>query len=151
LTVTVRVFCARCTAAIDVSARALAGPVRAVCPSCGHDQELRPDEDLRAGRPPRACASCGEDRFYRRKRFPRRLGLFIVLAAAVLTFTSLVPPSLSFLPLIAASLVDLLLYLVLPWKAVCYVCEAEYTGPVGEDVAPFDLHVATEARKRARR
>jgi hypothetical protein len=41
---------------------------------------------------------------------------------------------------------------VLPWKQVCYVCEAEYSGKVREGLGPFDLETATEhARLRKRK
>ncbi len=101
--------------------------------------------------PPRACVYCGQDLFHLRKQFPRRLGMAIVLVASALTFSSLVPPSLFFLPLIVASLIDLGLYLVLPWKQVCYVCDTEYSGAVREGLEPYDLHVATDAQKLRRR
>ena len=147
-----RVYCEGCEGAIDLDHRSFAAAcVVARCPECAREHALAPDAELILGRPPRLCAGCGHDHFHVRKRFPRRVGLAIVLAASLLTFAPFVPPQLFFLPLIGAALLDWALYLVLPWKMVCYVCDAEYAGAVREGLGPFDLGVASDCQRLRRR
>jgi hypothetical protein len=118
------------------------------CPDCARVYELAPTPAVLAGGPVDRCALCGYEHLHLRKDFPRTLGLAIVGVAAVLTFTDVCPPGFFWVPLVVASLIDLALYQVIPWKVVCYVCEAEYRGAkYGEELKPFDLHDATEARR----
>ena len=135
-------WCKDCDAALETGAEPWA-PRR--CPECSRTYELDPSPLLREGRSVDRCALCGYAHLHIRKDFPRQLGLAIVLVAAVLTFTPICPPGFFFLPLIVASAIDLLLYQVIPWKVVCYVCDAEYRGarPLPDQVA-FDLATATE-------
>jgi hypothetical protein len=113
--------------------------------ACGKVYELKPSAALRRGEPVDACAVCGYAHLHLRKDFPRQLGLAIVGVAAILCFTPITPPGFFWLPLVVASVIDLLLYQVIPWKVVCYVCSAEYAGQAPRPgLAPFDLHEATE-------
>ena len=58
------------------------------------------------------------------------------------------PGHIFFLPLILASLLDLALFQVLPWKLSCYVCSTEYYGiPPRDDQGPWDLELGTEYRR----
>jgi hypothetical protein len=118
------------------------------CPDCGRVYELAPSPGVRAGGPVDSCALCGYEHLHLRKDFPRELGLGIVALAAVLTFTSICPPGFFWLPLVIASVIDLLLYQVIPWKVVCYVCDAEYRGAkFGPELKAYDLHTATECAR----
>lgn len=118
------------------------------CDECKRVYELHPTPAVLAGGPVDRCAVCGYEHLHVRKDFPRQLGIAIVAVAAVLTFTNVCPPGFFWLPLVIASVIDLLLYQVIPWKVVCYVCDAEYRGAkLGEGLAPYDLHVATECAR----
>jgi uncharacterized protein (DUF983 family) len=120
------------------------------CPECKLAYDLTPSEGMRQGGPVDRCAVCGYEHLHVRKDFPRTLGLAIVGIAAVLTFTPVVPRELFFLPLVFASVIDLALYQLIPWKVVCYVCETEYRGTKPQaSLKAFDLAEATE-RKRLR-
>lgn len=114
--------------------------------SCGESVRVEPTAGLLSGEEVDRCAVCGYDHLHRRKNFPRRLGIAIVTVAAVATFW--VPPRFFFMPLVTASIIDALLYFVVPWKVVCYVCHTEYRGiPPREDQAPYDLEKATEYQR----
>lgn len=135
-------WCRDCDAKLE---GAPPGPL--TCPECQKAMSTFWSDSLARGKPDR-CVLCGYEHFHRRKDFPRRLGLAIVLVAAILCFTRISPPGLFFLPLIIASLLDLLLYQVIPWKTVCYVCDTEYRRiPPDPALAPFDLATATECRR----
>lgn len=135
-------YCKDCDARLEGEPWA---PLR--CPDCQKEYPLAPTDALKAGKVDR-CAVCGYEHFHIRKEFPRQIGLLIVLVAAALCFTHIFPPGLFFMPLIIASAIDLLLYLVLPWKVVCYVCEAEYKGvPIDPSLKPYELEVATEHKR----
>jgi hypothetical protein len=138
-------YCKGCALELDATGADWA-PLR--CGQCSRVYELAPNETLRAGGAVDRCCVCGYEHLHIRKDFPRRLGLAIVLVAAVLCFTKITPPGWFFLPLVVASVVDLLLYQVIPWKVVCYVCETEYrrTKPL-PGLQPFDLAVATECKR----
>lgn len=123
----------------------LPGPLR--CPDCQTEYPLRASEKLAQGELD-VCALCGYSHFHLKKDFPRQIGMAIVLIAAALCFTNIFPPGFFYMPLIIASVIDLLLYLVLPWKVVCYVCEAEYKGAkVGPELRAYDLETATECKR----
>jgi len=118
------------------------------CPECHRVYDLSPTPSVLAGGPIDRCALCGYDHLHLRKDFPRQLGLAIVAVAAVLTFTNICPPGFFWLPLVIASAIDLALYQVIPWKVVCYVCDAEYRGArYGPELAAYDLHTATECAR----
>jgi hypothetical protein len=112
---------------------------------CGHVTNIFSDID-RSGPHINSCAVCGYEHFHLRKDFPRRIGLAIVTLAAISMWW--MPGKIFFLPLILASLVDLALFQILPWKVVCYVCSSEYLGYEPEvHQKPFDLEHATEYRR----
>jgi hypothetical protein len=138
-------YCKDCDARLEGD---LASP-ELRCPGCSKSYRLEPTEAIKQGTKVDRCALCGYERFHLRKEFPRRLGLAIVLGAAVLCFVpNLFPPGLFFMPLIIASVVDLGLYQVLPWKTVCYVCETEYRGVTPDPAhGPYDLETATECKR----
>ena len=118
------------------------------CPECKLDYPLTPSDGMRQGGAVDRCAVCGHEHLHVRKDFPRTLGLAIVGIAGLLTFTPIVPRELFFLPLVAASVIDLALYQLIPWKVVCYVCEAEYRGArPAPELKAFDLARATEMKR----
>ena len=136
-------YCKECDAALE--GPLWQGPLR--CPDCNKEFPLQATPSVQEDRVER-CALCGYEHFHLRKDFPRQIGLLIVLVAAALCFTHIFPPGLFFLPLIIASAIDLLLYLVLPWKVVCYVCDSEYKGAKLDPAwKAYDLETATECRR----
>jgi hypothetical protein len=87
------------------------------------------------------CLACGHPELYTRRDFPRRLGLAIVILAAVLA------PFTYYLSLLAAALVDALLYRFGRTVVVCYCCEAVHAGFVPRPRHPrYDLGVAERLR-----
>lgn len=69
-----------------------------------------------------ACIGCSHPELYTQKDFPRRIGIAVVVVAAVLA------PSTSYLSLAAAALIDAALYRFAPNVVVCYVCATEHRG-----------------------
>ena len=68
------------------------------------------------------CLYCGHAELHTRKRFPRALGISIVVVAAVLA------PFTSYLSLLAATGLDLLVYATAPDEVVCYACDTIHRG-----------------------
>jgi len=93
--------------------------------------QMPPKTDL----PP--CPDCGCRHYYREKRFPRKIGISIIVLAAILSFWTY------HLSLIAAALIDALIYKLVPTQLTCYRCRKVYPDwPVPDVVKPFDRHVA---------
>lgn len=68
-----------------------------------------------------ACRSCGHPELFTSKDFPRALGVTIVVAAA-----ALVPFTPYYSSLLAAAVLDALLYHTAPDMVTCYVCKAQH-------------------------
>jgi hypothetical protein len=97
-----------------------------------------------------ACPSCGCRDLFVRKDFPQKLGLGLVVVAGV-TFLLLAAYRGTFYlgvwVLVAAALVDGLLYLMVGKVTVCYRCRAEMRGvPPNPEHRPFELAVAEKYR-----
>ncbi|MDF1667154.1 MAG: hypothetical protein P1V97_35750 [Planctomycetota bacterium] len=131
------IFCREC------DLRHIMEEAAVVC-ECGHETKIL--NDPATGPEVKVCAICGYEHLHLRKEFPRPLGMAIVVVAAISMWW--MPGKIFWLPLIIASLIDMALYHVLPWKVVCYVCSSEYSGyqPTDEQ-APYDLETATEHQK----
>ena len=117
------------------------------CPSCGRALETEPGGRVACARCgaeaslPAAdgaiegCLACGCDELYRHRDFNQKLGLLLIAAGAALALLLT-----SFLPMIAAALLDLVLYLLLPDVAICYRCKAHHRGFDGiAGLKKFDL------------
>lgn len=88
------------------------------------------------------CEKCGHTELYRRKDFPRVLGIGIIVLAAVLVFWTE-----TYWPLAGAALIDLALYGLLPEVIVCYACAHEHRKQRFEPRPPiFDIAVADRHR-----
>lgn len=98
-----------------------------------------------------ACEKCANTELYRRKDFPRAIGIAVIVVAAILVFWTE-----TYWPLAAAALVDLLLFGLLPEVVVCYRCGAEHRGvrfeprPAIFDIAVADRHKFGAAYKGPR-
>lgn len=87
------------------------------------------------------CRACAHPELYSRKDFPRALGIGIVAVAAVLA------PFTHYLSLVAAALLDAVLYWAIPEVVVCYVCESEHRGFARHPRHPrFDREIAERLR-----
>lgn len=120
------------------------GVTTATCPHCGATRDLAPDAlvdgDLRR------CVWCQCPELYRQRDFHQTLGCGIMAVAAVV---SLVVNATTdswwwLVPLAVGAGIDAVLYRLLPDRAGCYVCHAEYRNVPNLDAIPrYDLHAAT--------
>ncbi len=107
---------------------------------------------LRGGTCLSACPNCGCRDLFIRKDFPQKLGLAIVVVAAV-TFLVLAASRQKFylgvIVLIVAMLIDAALYWFVPRITVCYKCRREFRDvPVNPEHAGFELAVGEKYRQR---
>lgn len=98
-----------------------------------------------------ACPECGCGDLFTRKGFPQKLGLSIVIIAAI-TFLVLASSRQHFflgvMVLIFAAIIDAALYLFIPKLTCCYRCRAEFRHvPVDPNHVGFDLATAEKYRK----
>jgi hypothetical protein len=97
-----------------------------------------------------ACPNCGCTDLFIRKDFPQKLGLAIVIIAA-LTFLVLASrPRWFYLGaavLVAAVVIDALAYLLVGRVTVCYRCRTEFRNiPVNPQHGGFELATAEKYR-----
>lgn len=80
------------------------------------------------------CPICKFNDFWIDKKFPKKIGLALVIIAAILVpFTW----GLSFIILF---LLDIILWISLEWRMNCYKCGSEFIGFIkNEKTKPFDL------------
>jgi len=91
----------------------------------------------------RRCLRCGLERLYVQKDFNKKVGLGVFVLAALLSV-----PTWG-LSLLAATLVDLALYLLLGDVALCYGCGTQHRGFLRNPAhGPYDLHVAESVERR---
>jgi hypothetical protein len=98
------------------------------------------------------CPNCGCKDLFVRKDFPQKLGLSIVIVAAI-AFLSLASSRQHFylgaLVLIAAAVLDAALYWFVPKITVCYRCRAEFRDvPINPDHEGYELAVGEKYRRR---
>jgi hypothetical protein len=96
------------------------------------------------------CPQCGCRDLFVRKDFPQKIGLAIV-ALAALVFLILAAWRSSFYlglgVLIVATLIDAILYFVVPKMTVCYRCRAEFRdAPINPKHAGFELAIGERYR-----
>ena len=98
------------------------------------------------------CPNCGCKDLFIRKDFPQKLGLSIVIIAAV-AFLALAASRhyfyLGVIVLIVAMLIDAVLYWFVPKITVCYKCRSEFRDVrVNPEHAGFELAVGEKYRPR---
>ena len=98
------------------------------------------------------CPRCDCRDLFVRKDFPQKLGLAIVVVAGV-SFLVLAASRQRFylgvLVLIAAAVVDLVLYALVPKITVCYRCRAEFRDvPINPEHEGYELAVGEKYRTR---
>jgi len=98
------------------------------------------------------CPACGCRELFVRKDFPQKLGLSIVVIAAV-AFLALASSRQHFylgvIVLIVAMLIDAALYWIVPRITVCYKCRSEFRDvPVNPAHEGFELAIGEKYRQR---
>jgi hypothetical protein len=98
------------------------------------------------------CPQCGCRDLFIRKDFPQKLGLAVVVVAGVV-FLVLAASRQRFylgaIVLLAAALIDALLYAFVPKITVCYRCRAEFRDvPINPDHGGYELAVGEKYRQR---
>jgi hypothetical protein len=96
------------------------------------------------------CPNCGCRDLFVRKDFPQKIGLTIV-AVAALAFLILAAWRSSFYlglaVLILATVIDAILYFVVPKITVCYRCRAEFRDlPINPKHEGFELAIGEKYR-----
>ena len=145
----VRLACHRCDAEVVVAPADDA----ARCAACGWTKDLRWTAAARAGDLD-VCPVCGRTDFYRFRQFHRGLGLSIVAAAAASDFVGWTWRHGLPLALLAAVLVDAVLYRIAPEAVCCYKCKTFFEDAPGAGRIPaFDsgteLKYEIEAEREA--
>ena len=139
----IKSLCAACQATglpPQLVLRSKAGQVSADCPACRATVETRSSSVLASGGLC-GCCVCGHPELYAQKDFPRWLGLCIVAIAALLA------PFTFYLSLVAAALLDLILYWTRGELLICYACAAVHRGFVNDPRHPrFDREIAERLR-----
>ncbi len=115
------------------------------CADCGRTNPLREGAHALANDRLERCIRCGLDRLYRQKDFNRKIGLWVFVAAAILSV-----PTWG-VSLLVATLIDRALYYALGDVAICYGCNTQHRG-FGRNPAhgDFDLHVAEAIERQPR-
>lgn len=108
-------------------------PSEVACRRCEETHAIDPDAAMEDGAL-RRCWVCGCDWLYRQRDFNRKVGLGIVAVAALFSVKTYG------LSLLAAAIIDLILYTRLPEIAMCYHCEAIHRGfPLTDRIESYDL------------
>jgi hypothetical protein len=99
------------------------------------------------------CPKCGCRDLFVRKDFPQKLGLAIVVVAAVMFLVLAASRQRFYLGVIVlcvAAAVDAVIYLFVGRVTVCYKCRAEFRdSPVNPEHEGFELAVAEKYRQRS--
>ena len=138
-------FCPQCS---HYNEYALTPSVRTHrCSQCGHASDNAPSPSVLAGGPVDRCPQCGNAELYLRKDFPQQLGCAAVSVTVVLSTVAYALWGFlaSLAVLVAASLLDFVLYHRLGEIPVCYRCHCELRGfQTNPEHLPFDLSRAEE-------
>lgn len=112
------------------------GPGTVPCGHCGRNLEVDRGPGEPAGGPLGVCGVCGGRWLYLQRDFNQKVGCAFVLAGILASWHTYG------LSLLAAGVVDLLLYRWLPWVTVCYFCQAHYRAVrVNPSHRPYDLQI----------
>ncbi len=128
----------RCRGWVRLSAGGGAGP----CDACGAVRNPCLDPALASGGRVEICPACGGREFFTRRDFPQRLGLAVVVVAALVACICFYFQRLvwGWGVLAAAVLIDTIAALLVGRVTVCYRCRAEIRGAgYNPDHGPFDL------------
>jgi hypothetical protein len=126
-----------------------ADPPRAIasefqCAFCGDRHALHADSITQSGGLT-ACVACAHPELYTQKDFPRGLGIAIVVLAALLA------PFTMYISLVAAALIDAVLFKFARDVVVCYACRARHHHFTREPAHPrFDREIEERLKFGAR-
>jgi len=117
------------------------------CPSCGRPVEAEPgrtalcahcgaDAPLHdSGDHVERCLACECEELYRHRDFNQKVGLVMLGVGVAMWFWLK-----TFIPMIVAAAIDLVLFKTLPDVAICYRCKAHHRGFANIKALPaFDL------------
>jgi hypothetical protein len=115
------------------------------CPQCDHlVQAAAADPALTT------CAICGCHELYKKKDFPHKLGMAILIVACIASSISTLFYQwyLTWGILIGSAAFDGILYLLVKDAIVCYRCQAHYRGvPASAQHQPFELTIFERYRQ----
>lgn len=115
------------------------------CPSCGVQIATYVDDEVKKDLHLDHCLLCNGKNLFKQKLFNRNWGVGIVVAGIIVSFFV----SLPIIPLLVVGLIDLLLYLFLPFMVVCYNCDSEFRGyKMDPGLELFDHLKAAKAKKQ---
>jgi len=100
------------------------------------------------------CLVCPSTELFRRKDFPQRVGVGIVVAGLAASCVAWAMRELvaTFAILFGTALLDVVLYFLMPECLTCYRCGARYSGDgVAESFGGFDLETHEKHRQMAAR
>jgi hypothetical protein len=120
-----------------------------LCHRCGWSRQ---NDQASQVNNPRGCCACGCGDLWRQKDFPQRIGLSLVVVAAVLSTMAWAnhQPELSIGILMAFALGDLLLYTFMKDMLVCYRCGARHRKTEIDAAHPgFNLETNERYRQQA--
>jgi hypothetical protein len=99
------------------------------CPRCQVEHAVNIDAAIRQEHTVRVCPLCGCSELFVRKDFPQGVGLaVVVVAAAISLFFLKNNPPVAYAVLLAAVLVDMVIYLLIGKVTTCYACRGEFRG-----------------------
>jgi hypothetical protein len=116
------------------------------CPKCDHGVRVPTEIDPALT----ACPLCGGPELYKKKDFPHKLGMGILVAACLASSitTLLYQWWLTWGILIGSAAFDGILYLLVKDVVVCYRCHAHFRGvPAQGHHQPFELTVHERYRQ----
>jgi hypothetical protein len=117
----------------------------AACQGCGRTFPAPASGTLPESRLLSRCLHCGLDRLYVQKDFNKKAGLWVFIVAAALSV-----PTWG-LSLLAATLIDLILYYALGDATLCYGCGAVHRGfRKNPSHGAFDIHTQEAVDRRVR-
>jgi len=115
------------------------------CPRCDQRQHFEAAEPALT-----ACALCGNHELYKQKDFPHRFGLFVLIAAFVLSIYTYgwYEKWLTYAILIGTAIFDGALYLWVGDAIVCYRCGSYHKGfKPGPECHPFEITTGERYRQ----
>lgn len=138
----VTVYCDQCLAKARFDASQ--PPRELICARCGRVRHIAPTDSVRSENRLDRCPVCASGYFYREKDFNAWAGGAVIVAAAVgflLTAERNILLALGLL--MGAALLDFIVYLVVPFRYVCYRCLAAMRGAAPDRaIGPYDLGTA---------
>jgi hypothetical protein len=92
------------------------------CRSCGRPASSTSPERLSESGVVNRCLVCGHSKFYLQKDFNPRLGILIFAIGVIFSYHT------QFISLVVATVIDFVLYYIIPTVTICYQCRAIYRG-----------------------